>query len=212
MDPCVKGNLGNSVAVVGGLRPRYCTIAALFAGLVRGPTLLSLGNDEKKESLKRNKKKYITTNKKMQLSSNSRSMMSKMLLVLSLVAAAMAATDAPSASPTQEPSTTPIKAYRAVVIVIVVSCVVGVGMFVMLTIIVAVKRGNACSEHGPCANCCGEQQGAYRYSVDWGHFVVLTGHRRSLYLSPSFLPSFPSSRHFDSHPTYQRTTIDQQQH
>ena len=99
----------------------------------------------------------------MQLSSNSRSMMSNMLVVLSLLAVAMGA--APTATPTQEPSTTPIKAYRAVVIVIVVSCVIGVGMFVMLTIIVAVKRGTACSEHGPCANCCGEQQGAYIYKL-----------------------------------------------
>lgn len=116
----------------------------------------------------------------MQLSSNSRSMMSNMLVVLSLLAAAMAN---PTYAPTQEPSTTPIKAYRAVVIVIVVSCVIGVGMFVMLTIIVAIKRGNACSEHGPCANCCGEQQGAYIHKLPFDLLVIV---------SNVYIPSFPS--------------------
>ena len=148
----------------------------------------------------------------MQLSSNCRSTMSKMLLVLSLVAAAMAQTptQAPTTSmPSMAPSTTPIKAYRAVVIVIVVSCVIGVGMFVMLAIIVAIKRGNACSEHGPCANCCGEQQGAYRHStfaMDRCRnviivFVIVTHF-------PFFLRSFSSrlstNQHFN-----ERTTINQ---
>jgi len=82
------------------------------------------------------------------------------------------------------PSTSPVKGYRAVVIVIVVSCCVGVGMFVMLAIIVAIKRGNACSEHGPCANCCGEQQGTCMY------FILLRWHVISFnfyFVPPPFL-------------------------
>lgn len=104
-------------------------------------------------------------------------MLSCIVFILSLISAAMAQTPTraptrvptlpPTQQPTMSPSTSPVKGYRAVVIVIVVSCCVGVGMFVMLAIIVSIKRGNACSEHGPCANCCGEQQGNARV-----HFAV----------------------------------------
>jgi hypothetical protein len=55
---------------------------------------------------------------------------------------------------------------NAVTIVIVCSVAVGVGMLTLLTIIVSIKRGNACSEHGPCANCCGEQQGFCCADID----------------------------------------------
>ena len=52
------------------------------------------------------------------------------------------------------------KEYVALVIVIVASSVVGLFMFILLAIIVSVKRGNTCSEFGMCAHCCGEPQGA----------------------------------------------------
>lgn len=114
-----------------------------------------------------------------QLSSSSRTMLSHLLIGLSILATAVDA-QTPTFSPnrptvrptiqptgvTQSPSTSPVKGYRAVVIVIVVSCCIGVGMFVMLAIIVAIKRGNACSEHGPCAHCCGEQQGYCCADID----------------------------------------------
>jgi len=54
----------------------------------------------------------------------------------------------------------------AVAAVIACSIIVGVGMFMLLTVIVSIKRGNACSEHGPCANCCGEQQGFCCADID----------------------------------------------